>query len=95
MTLPDERYRAVLWAARFLQSLSYSSETPRVPLKIRQEARAILRHFPGEWDMQRASAAAPDVFQPQMEAITRLFAQYQQSRQADDDSVVPSTPDAQ
>ncbi len=95
MTLPDERYRAVLWAGRFLQSLSYSSETPRVPLKIRQEARAILRHYPGEWDMQRASSAAPDVFQPQMEAITRLFAQYEQSRRADADADAPPTPDAQ
>jgi hypothetical protein len=95
MTLPDERYRAVLWAGRFLQSLSYSSETPRVPLKIRQEARAILRHFPGEWDMQQASSAAPAVFQERMEAVTRLFAQYQQSRQDDVDAVEPSTPDRQ
>jgi hypothetical protein len=77
MTLPDERYRAVLWAGRFLQSLCYSSETPRVPLKIRQEARSILRHFPSQWDMDRASTAAPDVFQQQMEAVSRLFAQYE------------------
>ncbi len=80
MTLPDERYRAVLWAGRFLQSLSYSSETPRVPLKIRQEARAILRHFPSEWDMKRASDGAPDVFQERMEAVTRLFKQYEQNK---------------
>lgn len=95
MTLPDERYRAVLWAGRFLQSLSYSSETPRVPLKIRQEARSILRHYPGEWDMARAATAAPDVFQQQMEAVTRLFAQYEQSRQADGAQSESLTPDAQ
>lgn len=80
MTLPDERYRAVIWAGRFLQSLSYSSETPRIPLKIRQEARSILRHFPSEWDMQRASNGAPEVFQERMEAVTRLFQQYKQSK---------------
>ncbi len=80
MTLPDERYRAVMWAGRFLERLSYSSETPRVPLKIREEARSILRHFPGEWDMDRAANGAPDVFQKQMEAVTRLFAQYEQSK---------------
>lgn len=80
MTLPDERYRAVLWAGRFLQSLSYSSETPRVPLKIRQEARNILKHFPSEWDMQRAADGAPDVFQERIEAVTRLFQQYEQSK---------------
>ena len=80
MTLPDERYRAVLWAGRFLERLSYSSETPRVPLKIRQEARSILRHFPSDWDMKRASDGAPDVFQERMEAVTRLFKQYEQNK---------------
>ena len=95
MTLPDERYRAVMWACRFLQSLSYSSETPRVPLKIRQEARSILRHFPSEWDMAQAADASPHLFQQQMEAVTRLFAQYEQSRQASVDSVVPVVPDEQ
>lgn len=80
MTLPDERYRAVLWAGKFLQSLSYSSETPRVPLKIRQEARNILRHFPTDWDMQQAATAAPDVFAERMEAVARLMAQYEQSQ---------------
>ena len=80
MTLPDERYRAVLWAGRFLERLSYSSETKRIPLKIRQEARSILRHFPSNWDMNRAADAAPDVFQERMEAVTRLFKQYEQSK---------------
>jgi hypothetical protein len=80
MTLPDERYRAVMWAGRFLQSLSYSSETPRVPLKIRQEARHILRHFPSEWDMKRAADGAPEVFQERMEAVIRLMKQYEQSK---------------
>ena len=80
MTLPDERYRAVVWAGRFLQSLCYSSETPRVPLKIRQEARSILRHFPSEWDMKRASNGAPEVFQERMEEVTRLIKLYEQSK---------------
>jgi len=80
MTLPDERYRAVMWAGRFLERLRYSSETPRGPLKIRQEARSILRHFPSDWDMKRASDGAPDVFQERMEAVTRLFKQYEQNK---------------
>ena len=95
MTLPDERYRAVMWASRFLQSLSYSSETPRVPLKVREEARSILRHFPNKWDMDQASEAAPDVFQPRMEAVTRLFAQYEQSRRAVGAVDASATPDEQ
>lgn len=81
MTLPDERYRAVVWAGRFLQSLSYSRETPRVPLKIRQEARSILRHFPSEWDLQRTADVVPEIFQEHMEPVTRLFKQYEQSKE--------------
>lgn len=80
MTLPDERYRAVIQTAKFLQALSYSSETKRVPLQIRQQARALLRHYPSDWDMKRAADAVPDVFQERMEAVTRLFKQYEQSK---------------
>lgn len=80
MTLPDERYRAVIQAGRFLQALSYSSETKRVPLVIRQEARRLLRHYPTEWDMDRASNDAPDIFQQRMEDVTRMFKQYEQSK---------------
>jgi hypothetical protein len=80
MTLPDERYRAVVQTAKFLQALSYSSETKRVPLAIRQQARALLRHYPSDWDMERAADGAPDVFQKRMEAVTRLFKQYEQSK---------------
>lgn len=80
MTLPDERYRAVVQTAKFLQALSYSSETKRVPLAIRQQARALLRHYPNDWDMKRAADGSPDVFQERMEAVTRLFKQYEQSK---------------
>jgi hypothetical protein len=80
MTLPDERYRAVMQTAKFLESLSYSSETKRVPLAIRQEARRLLRHYPNEWDMQVAAESSPNVFQERMEEVTRLFKQYEQSK---------------
>lgn len=80
MTLPDERYRAVIQTAKFLKALSHSSETKRVPLQIRQQARTLLRHYPSDWDMERACQGAPDIFQTQMEAVTRLFKQYEQSK---------------
>ena len=80
MTLPDERYRAVVQTAKFLQALSYSSETKRVPLAIRQQARALLRHYPSDWDMKRAADGSPDVFQERMEAVTRLFKQYKENK---------------
>lgn len=63
MTLPDERYRAVLAAERFLADLLDSRKTPRVPAAIRQRARAVLRHYPGSWDMDRAAHSCPEVFQ--------------------------------
>jgi len=78
MTLPDERYRAVQMAAQLLEDLSYSSVTPRVPLAIRQRARAALRHFPSQWDMQQLEAAAPHVVQQRMEPLHKMVLQYNQ-----------------
>lgn len=77
MTLPDERYRAVVQTERFLKELL---TTPRIPKAIRDSARACLRHYPSDWDMTRAAEGAPDVFQKQMEAVTRMFQQYEQSQ---------------
>ena len=74
MTLPDERYRAVKWAEGFLKRLA-GGEYPRVPKAVRQEARSILRHYPGAWDMDRAAEGAPDVFQQQMEPLYRMIKQ--------------------
>ena len=80
MTLPDERYRAVKMAEQLLKDLCDSSVTPRVPKIIRQRASGCLRHYPSSWDMKRASESAPDVFQEQMESVTRLIKQYEQSK---------------
>lgn len=65
MTLPDERYRAVLAAEQFLRDLLDPSKTPRVPRTVRDRARSVLRHYPGKWDMDRAATAAEHVFQTQ------------------------------
>jgi hypothetical protein len=62
MTLPDERYRAVLAAERFLRDLLDPKKTPRVPAAIRSGARSVLRHYPSTWDMDRASHSSPEVF---------------------------------
>jgi hypothetical protein len=80
MTLPDERYRAVVQTARFLQSLSYSSETKRIPLAIRQEARRLLRHYPSEYDMIKTAQTSSDIFAERMEDVTRMFKQYEQTK---------------
>lgn len=77
MTLPDERYRAVVQTQKFLVEIL---STPRVPKTIKDRARSCLRHFPSDWDMQRAAEGAPDVFQEQMEAVTRLFKSYEEKK---------------
>jgi len=46
MTIPKERYNSLMATRRFLVSLLYPELTPKVPKKIRMEARARLKHFP-------------------------------------------------
>jgi hypothetical protein len=77
MTLPDERYRAVVQTQRFLLEIL---TTPRVPKAIKDQARACLRHYPSDWDMNRAAEGAPDVFAKRMEDVTRMFKKYEESK---------------
>jgi hypothetical protein len=84
MTLPDERYRSVQWAASFLSRLA-GGDIPRVPKAVRDEARSILRHYPGTWDMNRVAAASPEVFQEQMEPLHRMIVSYGTERTAAED----------
>ena len=80
MTMPDERYRAVLYAEEFLRAISDSNITKRVPKELRQRARGILRHYPNTWDMQQAAEASPHVFAERMEDVTRMFKKYEESK---------------
>jgi hypothetical protein len=71
MTLPDERYRAIKHAAEFLQRLA-GGQYARVPKAVRGEAAAILRHYPGSWDLKRIEQVAPEVIQERMEPLHRM-----------------------
>ena len=75
MTLPDERYRSVKYAAEFMQRLA-GGELPRVPKAVREEARSILRHYPTDWDLKQLERAAPHVLQQRMEPLHRMVAAY-------------------
>ena len=77
MTLPDERYRAVVQTQRFLLEIL---STPRVPKAIKDRARGCLRHYPSAYDMDLTSRLAPEVFAKRMEDVTRMFKQYEQSK---------------
>ena len=81
MTLPDERYRAVIQTRRFLLDLCNSEHTPRVPKLIRETARSMLRHYPSDWEMQTAAREAPQVFQERMEPLYRMVLQHEQDQQ--------------
>lgn len=85
MTLPDERYRAVMWAERFLQDLAHDyKKYPRIPKTVRQEAYSILRHFPSSFDLKMAEQGAPWVFQERMEPVYRMVKKYEQDKEDDD-----------
>jgi hypothetical protein len=85
MTLPDERYRAVMQTAKFLQALSFSGELKRIPLAVRQEARALLRHYPSEYDMKKVSQTSADIFAERMEDVTRMFKKYEETKELKND----------
>jgi hypothetical protein len=78
MTLPDERYRAVIETKKFLESIT----TTRSGLskEMKETARWCLRHYPSEYDLDRVSENSPDVFQRRMEDVTRMFKQYEQKK---------------
>jgi len=84
MTLPDERYRSVKWAEAFLKRLA-GGHYARTPKAVRDEARSILRHYPSDYDMLRAAAGAPEVFQEQMEDLHRFVAQGVRAQQQEDE----------
>jgi hypothetical protein len=80
MTLPDERFRAVIRTREFLLNLCNPQHTPRVPKIIREEAKWCLRHYPDYYDMNKVSQTSPDIFQERMEPVTKLFKQYEESK---------------
>ena len=72
MTLPNERYRAVNQAREFLRDLLDRKKTPGVPSKVRQEAYWVLRHFPSEFDMERAVDGQKEIFEKEEKARLSL-----------------------
>ena len=86
MTLPDERYRAVVETRRFLLDLTNPQHTPQIPKLIRDTARSMLRHYPSVWDMNAASELAPHIFQEHMEPLYRMIKQYDMDKKNGSDT---------
>jgi hypothetical protein len=77
MTLPDERYRAVIQTQKFLLEIL---TTPRIPKAIKDQARYCLRHYPSEYDMKKVSQTSADIFAERMEDVTRMFKKYEENK---------------
>jgi hypothetical protein len=75
MTLPDERYRAVVKTREFLLEIL---TTPRVPKSIKDGARYCLRHYPNEYDMKKTAQTSADIFAERMEDVERMFKKYEE-----------------
>lgn len=72
MTLPDERYRALVFTERFLMDLCDPSVTPRVPKAVRQRAAHCLRHYPSSHHLEQMAACAPAVIDTKLEDTQRF-----------------------
>ena len=73
MTLPDERYRAIMFAKSLCEDLLDPSKTPRVPRNIRQRALGVLRHFPDEYYLSMLAEARPDILERRGEQFDPLY----------------------
>jgi hypothetical protein len=66
MTLPDERYRALKQGKKLLEELCDPGRTPRVPSMVRDRARAALKHFPNDFDIDCLADSAPTILDKQL-----------------------------
>jgi len=84
MTLPDERYRAVLAAERLLRDLLDPRITPRVPRTVREQARRVLRHYPSEYDMDRCVEGAA-VFARHLDPLYKMVKQHEMAQSIEEE----------
>ena len=61
MTQPNERYHSLKQTKRLLEELVDPGKTPRVPATVRERARASLKHFPSDLDIERLADRCPEI----------------------------------
>ncbi len=64
MTIPYERTRALVLTKELLQRLSSSDDAAQLPDWLRDEATALLRHYPSYSDIEFAHKALPMLYGP-------------------------------
>jgi hypothetical protein len=84
MTMPNERYSAVLRAEEFLKDLCDPKKTPRVPKEIRKQAYYCLRHYPSKHHMDVAASVVPGVFETRdkLDELSLLMYGYEEKKRA-------------
>lgn len=65
MTTSDERYRAIKQGKKLLEELCDPGKTPRVPSVVRDKARAALRHYPQDWEIDSMAEKCPELLDKQ------------------------------
>ena len=73
MTLPDERYRSLVFAERLLMDLCDPAVTPRVPKTVRLRAAQALRHYPTSYHLDQLAACVPSVLDTHLEDTQRFM----------------------
>lgn len=63
MTLPHERYYSIQATRAFLLLLATHGKLGRVPSVVRQQARALLKHYPWELHMKTLARLAPEILE--------------------------------
>jgi hypothetical protein len=61
MTMPDERYRAMVEGLKLIEDLLIPHVTPRVPSDIRERARWVMRHHPSAYELTQLARRSPDM----------------------------------
>ena len=84
MTLPDERYRSVAQTREFLWRLA-GGEFPRTPKAVRQEAGALLRHYPSPFELDDASRHAPHIFTKRLDPLYKMIKQHEMGESVKED----------
>lgn len=75
MTMPDERYRSLVYTERFLMDLCDPGVTPRIPRAIRERAAGCLRHYPSTHHLDQLAACVPSVLDTDLEDTQRFMLQ--------------------
>ena len=73
MTLPDERYWALIKTEQFLIRLQNPQQSPRVPRYVREQAGSLLRHYPGTYYIEEMARNSPTILSPEIEPLHRMI----------------------